>query len=239
MRKLILFTLLVAWPSAALSQQIYGRLEGAANDAQGLVLPGVTVTLESEELVAARSATTDVDGSYRFAQLVAGSYNLTFELGGFQTVVFEDVIVVGGSTFEVNAMMDIATVAETVTVTGESPVVDVKTTGVSASFDTTQLEDVPVGYRHVGGPPAEPRRPDARLRRGRVPQESAVRLRDLRGPGTEPDHQRRREQHRGNRRRGRLLRLLRDRRVPGVGAGRGRGIEHPGRDGERGVEERW
>jgi hypothetical protein len=143
MRKLILFTLLVAWPSAALSQQIYGRLEGAAADAQGLVLPGVTVTLESAELVAPRVATTDVDGSYRFAQLVGGSYNMTFELGGFQTVVFEDITVVGGSTFEINATMDIATVAETVTVTGESPVVDVKTTGVSATFDTTQLEDVP------------------------------------------------------------------------------------------------
>ena len=143
MRKLILFTLLVAWPSAALSQQIYGRLEGAASDAQGLVLPGVTVTLESAELVAPRVATTDVDGSYRFAQLVGGSYNMTFELGGFQTVVFEDITVVGGSTFEINATMDIATVAETVTVTGESPVVDVKTTGVSATFDTTQLEDVP------------------------------------------------------------------------------------------------
>ena len=143
MRRLILFTLLVAWPSAALSQQIYGRLEGAANDAQGLVLPGVTVTLESAELVAPRVATTDVDGSYRFAQLVGGSYNMTFELGGFQTVVFEDITVVGGSTFEINATMDIATVAETVTVTGESPVVDVKTTGVSATFDTTQLEDVP------------------------------------------------------------------------------------------------
>ena len=143
MRKLILFTLLAAWPASAWSQQIYGRLEGSANDAQGLVLPGVTVTLESEELVAARSATTDVDGTYRFAQLVGGSYNITFELGGFQTVVFEDVVVVGGSTFEINATMDIATVAETVTVTGESPVVDVKTTGVSATFDTTQLEDVP------------------------------------------------------------------------------------------------
>ena len=143
MRKLILFTLLVAWPTSALSQQIYGRLEGAASDAQGLVLPGVTVTLESAELVAPRNATTDVDGSYRFAQLVAGSYNMTFELGGFQTLVFEDITVVGGSTFEINSTMDIATVAETVTVTGESPVVDVKTTGVSATFDTTQLEDVP------------------------------------------------------------------------------------------------
>ena len=143
MRKLILFTLLVVWPTTALSQQIYGRLEGAANDAQGLVLPGVTVTLESAQLVAARSATTDVDGSYRFAQLVAGSYNMTFELGGFQTVVYEDITVAGGSTFEINSTMDIATVAETVTVTGESPVVDVKSTGVSATFDITQLEDVP------------------------------------------------------------------------------------------------
>ncbi len=143
MRRLILFSLLLAWPASALSQQIYGRLEGSAQDTQGLVLPGVTVTLTSDELVAPRVATTDVDGSYRFAQLTGGSYNLTFELGGFQTVVFEDVTVVGGSTFQIDASMDIATVAETVTVTGESPIVDVKTTGVSATFDTTQLEDVP------------------------------------------------------------------------------------------------
>lgn len=143
MKRIFLFTLLVSWPVSAFSQQIYGRLEGAASDAQGLALPGVTVTLESTELVAPRTATTDVDGSYRFAQLTAGSYDLTFELGGFQTIVNEDVIVTGGATYEINAQMAIATVAETVTVTGESPVVDVKSTGVSATFDTTQLEDVP------------------------------------------------------------------------------------------------
>lgn len=143
MKRIFLFTLLVSWPVSAFSQQIYGRLEGTASDAQGLVLPGVTVTLESDELVTARTATTDVDGSYRFAQLTGGSYTLTFELGGFQTVVNEDVIVAGGATYEINAEMAIATVAETVTVIGESPVVDVKSTGVSATFDTTQLEDVP------------------------------------------------------------------------------------------------
>jgi len=142
-KRTFLFALLLSWPATAFSQQIYGRLEGAASDAQGLVLPGVTVTLESDELVTARTATTDVDGSYRFAQLTGGSYMLTFELGGFQTVVNEDIIVVGGSTYEINATMAIATVAETITVTGESPVVDVKSTGVSATFDTTQLEDVP------------------------------------------------------------------------------------------------
>lgn len=143
MKRTFLFALLLSWPASAFSQQIYGRLEGTASDAQGLVLPGVTVTLDSAELVSARTATTDVDGSYRFAQLTGGSYTVTFELGGFQTVVHEDVIVVGGSTYEISAEMAIATVAETITVTGESPVVDVKTTGVSATFDTTQLEDVP------------------------------------------------------------------------------------------------
>lgn len=143
MKRTFLFALLLSWPASAFSQQIYGRLEGTASDAQGLVLPGVTVTLESDRLVSARTATTDVDGSYRFAQLTGGSYTVTFELGGFQTVVNADVIVVGGSTYEINATMAIATVAETITVTGESPVVDVKSTGVSATFDTTQLEDVP------------------------------------------------------------------------------------------------
>lgn len=143
MKRFFLFAVLLSWPATAFSQQIYGRLEGTASDAQGLVLPGVTVTLESDQLVSARTATTDVDGSYRFAQLTAGSYMLTFELGGFQTVVNEDVIVTGGATYEINATMAIATVAETITVTGESPVVDVKSTGVSATFDTTQLEDVP------------------------------------------------------------------------------------------------
>lgn len=143
MKRIFLFTLLVSWPVSAFSQQIYGRVEGTASDAQGLVLPGVTVTIESDQLVAARTATTDVDGSYRFAQLTAGSYMLTFELGGFQTVVYEDVIVTGGATYDISAEMAIATVAETITVTGESPVVDVKSTGVSATFDTTQLEDVP------------------------------------------------------------------------------------------------
>ncbi len=133
--------LAVAWP--ALGQQQYGRLQGSAADAQGLALPGVTVTLAGEAIIGSRTAATDVDGSYRFQALPPGDYTLTFELSGFQTVVFEEIRVVTGATFEVNANMQIATVAETVTVTGESPVVDVKSTGVAATFDDTQLDEVP------------------------------------------------------------------------------------------------
>ena len=143
MRKILLTSLLMAFAATAVAQQQYGRLEGAASDAQGLALPGVTVTLAGEAIIGTRVATTDVDGSYRFQALPPGDYTLTFELGGFQTVLFEEVRVVSGATFAVDADMQIATVAETITVTGESPVVDVKSTGVAATFDKTQLDEVP------------------------------------------------------------------------------------------------
>ena len=143
MRRLFLSLLLLAFAAAAFAQQQYGRLEGAAQDAQGLALPGVTVTLAGEAIIGSRTATTDVDGSYRFQALPPGDYTLMFELGGFQTVVFEEIRIVTGATFAVDADMQIATVAETITVTGESPVVDVKSTGVAATFDKTQLDEVP------------------------------------------------------------------------------------------------
>ncbi len=120
-----------------------GRLEGVVKDAQGLVLPGASVTLTGATLMGRRTATSDVDGSYRFPALPAGSYDLTFELSGFQTLRREGVIVTSGSTFTIDANLQLATVSETVTVTGESPVVDVKTTGVSATFDTQELQEVP------------------------------------------------------------------------------------------------
>ena len=143
MRKTLLALLFVTIAVPALAQQQYGRLEGAARDAQGLALPGVSVTLSGEAIIGGRNATTDVDGSYRFQALPPGDYNIQFELSGFQTVVFEAIRVVTGATFNVDADMQIATVAETVTVTGESPVVDVKSTGVAATFDKTQLDEVP------------------------------------------------------------------------------------------------
>ena len=143
MRKILLALLFATIAVPALAQQQYGRLEGAARDAQGLALPGVSVTLSGEAIIGGRGATTDVNGSYRFQALPPGDYTIQFELSGFQTVVFEEIRVVTGATFSVNADMQIATVAETVTVTGESPVVDVKSTGVAATFDKTQLDEVP------------------------------------------------------------------------------------------------
>ena len=69
MRKILLALLFVAFALPAAAQQQYGRLEGAARDAQGLALPGVSVTLTGEAIIGGRNATTDVDGSYRFQAL--------------------------------------------------------------------------------------------------------------------------------------------------------------------------
>lgn len=130
-------------PASLAAQITAGRLDGVAQDEQGLVLPGVTVTLESDALLGSRVAVTDVDGSFRFQGLPAGSYTMTFELGGFATVVREDVTVITGQTFTVNQTLSVAAVAETVTVTGESPVVDVKSSRFGGTFDDTAILEVP------------------------------------------------------------------------------------------------
>ena len=130
-------------PASLAAQITAGRLDGVARDEQGLVLPGVTVTFESPGLLGSRVAVTDVDGSFRFQGLPAGSYTMTFELGGFGTVVREDVTVNTGQTFTVNQTLAVAAVAETVTVTGESPVVDVKSSRFGGTFDDTAILEVP------------------------------------------------------------------------------------------------
>ncbi len=135
--------LLFATPAALFAQITAGRLDGVVRDEQGLVLPGVTVTLDSDSLLGSRVAVTDVDGSYRFQGLPAGDYAMTFELGGFGTVVREEVRVVTGQTFSVNQTLTVATVEETVTVTGESPVVDVKSSRFGGTFDDTAILEVP------------------------------------------------------------------------------------------------
>ncbi len=134
----VLLAAALAFPQAG-----SGRLDGVVKDAQGLVLPGATVTLTGAGVMGQRTATSDVDGSYRFLAIPPGTYNLTFELSGFQTFRREGIIVASGVTFTIDANLQLATVSETVTVTGESPVVDVKTTGVSATFDTKELQEIP------------------------------------------------------------------------------------------------
>ena len=128
--------------SPALSQTA-GEIEGRVTDSQGLAIPGASVTLSGEALITPQTALTLSDGSYRFRSLRRGAYDLRFRIPGFQALVREGIIVEGNRTITVPVTLEVATVAETVTVTGESPVVDVRTTALSTDFGTEALHEVP------------------------------------------------------------------------------------------------
>ncbi len=136
----LLLAAAAAVPAAA---QTSGTIEGAAVDGQGLAVPGATVTLAGEALIAPVVAVTLVDGSYRFRALGRGSYDLTFELPGFRTLVREGVVVAGNRVIRIDAALEPAAVAETVTVTGAAPVVDIRTTALVNDFGEAELQDVP------------------------------------------------------------------------------------------------
>src|SRR5258708_3649856 len=125
------------------AQITQGRLNGLVTDSQGAVLPGVTVTATSPSLIGMQSTVTQPDGRFLFPALPSGTYKLVFELSGFQKLTRENIQVVTGQTISVDAQLPIASLAESVTVTGASPVVDVTTTKVGTNLKGEALTAVP------------------------------------------------------------------------------------------------
>jgi hypothetical protein len=124
-----------------------GAINGTVTDATRAVLPGVTVTLSGPAVMGTPSTTTDQNGTYRFPALAPGDYIVTFELTGFGTVRREGIRVSLGFTATVNSELNPAGVAENVTVSGASPVVDLQATNVSTRYDAEKLANLPGGAR--------------------------------------------------------------------------------------------
>ena len=120
-----------------------GTIQGRVADAQGAVLPGVTVTATSPSALGAQTAVTSETGNYRFPALPPGVYTLVYELAGFNTVRREGIQLALGFTATINIELALATLQETVTVTGESPVIDTTATRVQQNFKTEQLMTIP------------------------------------------------------------------------------------------------
>jgi hypothetical protein len=127
--------------SGAAAQVQSGNISGTVTDEQGAVLPGVVVNLTSTD----RTATfaTGPDGRYRFLALPPGQYSVSFELPGFRTIVREQIEVRVGQNVELPVQMSVAAVQETVTVTGESPLIDTRAMGTSTNFTQDELARVP------------------------------------------------------------------------------------------------
>jgi carboxypeptidase family protein/TonB-dependent receptor-like protein len=140
-RLLFMLGLIVGLAVSARAQVQSGTISGNIQDEQGAVLPGVTVTLQGAD--ATRDFTTDAVGTFRFLDLAPGSYKLTAALQGFATIVREDLVVAVGKTVDVRLTMKIAGVAETITVSGGSPLVDTKATGTATNFTSDELTKIP------------------------------------------------------------------------------------------------
>jgi hypothetical protein len=123
--RLVLFALALAAvvPSFAAAQSV----AGVVRDASGAVLPGVTVEASSPALIEkVRTAVSDGAGQYRIENLTPGTYKITYSLAGFSTVERAGVQVTTGVTLTLNADLRVGGVQESITVTGETPVVDVQ-----------------------------------------------------------------------------------------------------------------
>src|ERR1044072_2444286 len=123
-RLLVLMTGMLLVPMWALAQ---GSITGVVRDASGAVLPGVTVEAASPALIEkVRSAVTDGSGQYRIVDLRPGEYSVTFSLTGFSTVKRDGIELTGAITATINADLKVGNLNETITVTGETPIVDVQ-----------------------------------------------------------------------------------------------------------------
>src|SRR5215510_4202053 len=118
----LLFVALAAADTPAHAQQQTGEVFGRVTDETGAVMPGVTVTVTGTVLLQPLTAVTSDRGTYQFPRLEVGSYTVRFELTGFKTVVDEDVRVTVGSSAQMNAVLSVSTVQETVTVSGQIPI---------------------------------------------------------------------------------------------------------------------
>src|SRR5437867_1965677 len=121
---LLLAACLALAPTIARAQG--AAIAGVVKDTSGAVLPGVSVEASSPVLIEkTRTVVTDGAGQYKTVSLLPGTYTVTFTLQGFSTVKREGVEVTGTSTAAINIELKVGALAETITVTGETPLVDV------------------------------------------------------------------------------------------------------------------
>jgi len=133
----------------ASSAYAQASLAGVVKDSSGAVLPGVTVEAASPALIEkVRSVVTDASGRYQVVDLRSGTYSLTFTLPGFSIVRREGIQLTGTFTATVDVEMRVGALEETITVTGETPVVDVRSSRTQQTLDSDIIAAIPSGRQY-------------------------------------------------------------------------------------------
>jgi outer membrane receptor protein involved in Fe transport len=137
----------VALATPAFAQQTTGTITGRVIDDQGAALPGATVIGKHTETGFTRASSTDAEGLYRLTALPVGTYDVTVELAGFSKHEQKGIILNVGQTLDVNIALKLASVQESVTVTGESPIIEASSSSVGGVVDVGRIENMPLNGR--------------------------------------------------------------------------------------------
>ena len=140
-----IFTVFLLMASMSYAQTRTGSLRGIVTDSEGEILPGATVELVGEKLMGGvHSIITNDEGKFRFPNLIPGEYEITVTMEGFQTAKRTELDVNIGGTTTVDVVLELASLEETVTVSAESPVVDVQKSSLSTNIGSELMEVLPM-----------------------------------------------------------------------------------------------
>lgn len=142
---IIAFTAMIG-ASTGFAQLQTGNIAGTVQDGTGAVIPGVQVSLSGAGVIGGNQQTlTDERGTYRFTKLVPSTYSVKVEMAGFRTVVHDGIGVNADVTVRVDAVLEVGQISDTVTVTGEAPLLDTTSALNQAVLDRQLLDRVPTG----------------------------------------------------------------------------------------------
>src|SRR5215213_6300717 len=138
-----LVALALAVTGVAAAQEITGSIGGQVVDAQGLAVPGASITITGPQ--GTRTTVSDAEGRYSAPFLTPGVYSICVELQGFKASEQKDIQVTLSQRREVNMKLEAGGLTETVQVTGQAPIIDTRSTTTGAILDTAALSNIPVG----------------------------------------------------------------------------------------------
>ncbi|NOT45361.1 MAG: TonB-dependent receptor [Acidobacteria bacterium] len=154
MRSLSRFVAALVWAAVLLAPSLVlaqASITGTVRDTSGAVLPGVTVEAASPVLIEKiRTVVTDGSGRFQMVDLRPGTYTVTFTLPGFNTVRQDGVTLAGSAAVSVDADMRVGALEETITVTGEAPVVDTQTLTQQAVMNADTIDALPSARNYFG-----------------------------------------------------------------------------------------
>jgi hypothetical protein len=140
--------ILFAVSTPLFAQQGTAQIVGKITDEQGALLPGVDVVVTNQETGVFREVTTSTEGTYVVAQIVPGTYKVLARLTGFRTMERSGLILQVGTTLTINLALPVGGIEESVTVTGQSPLVDTTSARVGGNVGTAELSELPAMNRN-------------------------------------------------------------------------------------------